>query len=99
MTGGVFGGMPGWEHDLTFDEAIREIERTGQREQPFPIIEVTKRPVIDAVSNRLSAKQFTLLYMDGSLEVIDAYTLWMAWFIGKMHARTKGTYLLNIIEA
>jgi len=34
--------------------------------------------------------------MDGSSEVIEALDLWWAWFIGRVHARLKRTYLLNI---
>lgn len=35
--------------------------------------------------------------MDGSTEVIDVPGgLWLAWLIGRMKAREKKTYLLNI---
>jgi len=36
--------------------------------------------------------------MDGSSEIVEALSPYMAWVIGRVHARRKGTYLLIVRE-
>jgi hypothetical protein len=42
--------------------------------------------------------KYRLIFMDGSTEVVDVSTLFIAWLAGKVKARAKKTYLLNIEE-
>lgn len=43
-------------------------------------------------------QRFRLIFIDGSLEEVDAIGLTVAWIKGKIRAAEKGTYLLKVEE-
>jgi len=46
----------------------------------------------------LRLRKFKLKFMDGSEETIEAISLWLAWFKGKIRAVETGTVLLTVEE-
>jgi len=43
-------------------------------------------------------KPWVLIFMDGTSHEVEAFDLSDAWIIGKIIARQRGTYLLNVRE-
>jgi len=46
----------------------------------------------------LKTQKFKLIFFDGSSEMVEAMSLWLAWFKGKVKAAEKGTVLVKVEE-
>lgn len=44
-------------------------------------------------------RTWKLFFLDGTTETVETFSLFLAWFKGKLRAAEKGTILMNVVEA